>query len=53
MFDAHVLDMFELGINNFKALREFHVSYRRWNLHTHWQPAFYFVVYYLNLANYI
>ena len=27
MFDAHVLDMFEFGIQKFKSLQEVHVSY--------------------------
>jgi len=26
MFDAHVLDMFEFGIQKFKSMQEFHVS---------------------------
>jgi len=27
MFDAHVLDMFEFGIQKFRSMQEFHVSY--------------------------
>jgi len=34
MYDAHVLDMFEFGIEKFKSLQDFHVSYNWYTLHT-------------------